>query len=363
MSEEKSFEELLEENSKPVNLEKIVTGKVITITKKGEIFVDIGYKADGLIPKNEYSFNENDNPKDEFKPGDTIKAEILKMNDGQGNVLLSYKRVKQREASKQLEEKINNNEIFEEKVSDILENGLIVILNNKRVFIPYSQTALKGDKLETLKDKKVKFKVIEYNPEKNRIIGSIRILQEEEKNKKLEEFWNTISTGKEYIGTVENITNYGLFVSIENNLIQGLLHISEISWSKNVNLQKMFKNGDKIKVTVKEYNKEENKLQFTYSDKGENPWNEAESKYHITDIVTGNITKILPFGAFVQIEPGIEGLVHISEICEERIAKVEDKLRVGQKVNAKIINLDIENKKIELSIRELEGTSNEYIEE
>ena len=362
MEEEKSFEELLEETSKKVNLEKTVTGKIIAITKKGEIFVDLGYKADGLIPKNEYSDKLEDDPKDEFKVGDKITADVLKLNDGQGNVLLSYKKVKSRNDKKAFEDKINNQEVFEEIVEEVGQKGIIVKHNNTKIFIPLSLSGLKkGEDANSLKGKKVKFKITEYKPQIRRIIGSIKIIQDEEKQEKLNQFWSTVTTAKEYEGKIESITSYGLFVSVGE--IQGLLHISEISWSKSVNLQKMFKVGDTIKVAVKEFNKEENKIQFTYLEKGEDPWNKVEDKYHINDIVRAKVTNLVNFGAFLELEEGIEGLVHISQICEERITKPEEKLKIGQAVNAKIIDIVPENKKIELSIKELEGTSNEYIEE
>ena len=363
MEEIKSFEELFEESVKEVDLGKTVTGKVITITNQGEIFVDLGYKADGIIPKKEYSFDENANPKDEFNVGDTITADILKMNDGQGNVLLSYKKVKTRLVRNEFENKVKNDEVFEEKIQNISEKGLNVLYKNTiHIFIPMSLANInKNENIENYKGKTIKFKVIEYEPKNNRIIGSAKKIAQEESKQKQEEFWNTIEVGMQFEGVIKNIENYGLFVEV--GPVQGLLHKSEISWNKHLNLADEFNVGDAITVNVKEYDKQENKLQFSYPKKQENPWLKVSEKYNINDIVTCKVGGLTSFGAFLELEEGIEGLVHISQICEARIAKPEEVLKIGQKVNAKILDIHPENEKMELSIKELEGTSNEYVEE
>lgn len=274
----KSFEELLNDSMKETSrMEKEVKGKVISISSNGEIFVDINYKADGIIPRTEYSFNVEDKPEDEFKPGDEITCQVLKWNDGEGNVLLSYKRMR----------------------------------------------------------KKIE-----------------RIRQEEKEN----DFWNNADIGKEYIGQVSSLSSYGAFVDVGG--VQGLLHISEITWERGAKASDFLKEGQEIKVKIKAIDKENKRIQFSYEGKGENPWKNIN--YNIGDIVTVTIKKIVPFGAFAEIEKGIEGLIHISQISEEKISKPEEKLEIGEKVNAKIIDIDKENEKIELSIRELIGTSNEY---
>lgn len=357
-----SFEELYNNSIKDVKLEKTVTGKIIEITKKGEIFVDLGYKADGIIPRSEYSFNENDNPDEEFKIGDTITADVIKQNDGLGNVLLSYKRVKNRDLRNKFEEKVNNNEIFEDKITEVTDKGFIVNYEGIRVFIPLSLAGItREEKIEEYKDKNVKFKIVEYEPKQRKVIGSIKIIKEEEKAKTDKEFWNNIEVGKEYEGTVTSISSYGAFVDIGG--VQGLLHISEVSWSKNVNLNEILNVNQKIKVKIKELDKENKRIKLSYEEKGANPWDTIESKYNINDIVKVEVVKIMPFGVFVKLEDGIEGLVHISQICEKRIVKAEEVLKIGQHVNAKILDIDKEKNKMELSIKELEGTSNEYIEE
>jgi len=360
---EKSFEELYEESLKETKLEKTVTGKVIAITAKGEIFVDIGYKADGIIPKQEYSFDEDANPSDEFKIGDEITADVLKQNDGLGNVLLSYKRVKQRENKRNLEDKINNNEIFEEIVKEVNDKGLIVEIYGQRVFIPLSLSGIpRGEDASKLKGQRVKFRITEYDAKTNKAIGSIRILQEEERKLKQEEFWKDVETGKKYEGIVASISAYGAFIDLEG-VVQGLLHVSEISWDRNAKVDEILKQGQVIEVTVKELDKENRRLKLSYGDKGPNPWAEAENKYHVNDVVKVKVVKIMPFGVFVELEPGVEGLVHISQIAERKLAKPDEELKLNQHVNAKIIELDKETQRIELSIKELEGTSDEYKEE
>lgn len=361
---EKSFEELFKESlkEKESKLGKIVTGKIISITDKGEIFVDINYKADGIIPRKEYSNDENANPNDEFKVGDTITADVLKQNDGLGNVLLSYKRAKLRETKKELELKIKENEIIESEVIEVNEKGLITNVNNTRVFIPMSLSGIpRGEDAKSYQGKKVRFRITEYVPKANRVIGSIRSVLDEEKKQKQDEFWNNVEVGKEYEGTVASLSSYGAFIDL--GVVQGLLHVSEISWDRNVKPSEILEQGQKIKVTIIELDKENKRIKLGYGNKGPNPWNSAETKYHIGDIVKVKVVKMMPFGVFVELEPGIEGLVHISQIAERKLAKPEEELKLNQHVNAKIIDMNIDEQRIELSIKELEGTSNEYKED
>ena len=296
--EEENFEELFNKSLEEKRFDKTITGKVIEVSSKGEIFVDFGYKADGIIPLKEYSEDENKNPKDEFNPGDTITADVLKWNDGLGNVLLSYKRVEKRRKIKEEKEK----------------------------------------RIKEAKEREIK---------------------REERAKSLKEFWNNIKIGKLYTGTIDKIADYGLFINLGPT--KGLLHISEIFWNKDEKLEDKFNVGEVIEVVIKDFDKENNKISLAYPLKGENPWYALASKYNINDVVTCKVITFAPFGAFVEIEKGLEGLVHNSEITTlHRVAKPEDELEIGQMVNAKIINIDKESRKIGLSIKELEGTSKEY---
>ena len=296
--EEQNFEDLFNKSLEEKRFDKTITGKVIEVSSKGEIFVDFGYKADGIIPLKEYSEDENKNPKDEFNPGDTITADVLKWNDGLGNVLLSYKRVEKRRKIKEEKEK----------------------------------------RIKEAKEREIK---------------------REERAKSLKEFWDNIKIGKLYTGTIDKIADYGLFINLGPT--KGLLHISEIFWNKDEKLEDKFNVGEVIEVVIKDFDKENNKISLAYPLKGENPWYALASKYNINDVVTCKVIKFAPFGAFVEIEKGLEGLVHNSEITTlHRVAKPEDELEIGQMVNAKIINIDKESRKIGLSIKELEGTSKEY---
>lgn len=358
-----TFEDILNQTFKSIKVGSVVTGKIIEINSQGEIFVDIGYKADGIITKKEYSQNESLNPADEFKTGDKIKAVVLKMNDGQGNVLMSYRKEKEKQIKQELYEKFNNNEIFEEKVVSVNNNGLIVRYKDEiRIFIPMSLSMLKKDEDNSkVKGNLVRFKIIECDDKLRKIIGSIKDLEIEEKKEKEEVFWNSLDIGNKYKGIVTSLSDFGAFVDIGG--AQGLLHISDMAWGRNKTPRDIFTVGQEIEVKIKELDKDNKRFKLSYEKKGPDPWKKVEEKYHIGDVVKVKVSKIMPFGAFVELEEGIEGLVHISQICEKKISKPEDELTIGKMVNAKIIDMNIENKKIELSIRELEGTSKEYKEE
>ena len=218
----------------------------------------------------------------------------------------------------------------------------------------------RGEDASSYKGKIVKFRITEYDPKTNRVIGSIKSVIDEVKKQKQDEFWNNVEKGKEYEGTVASISSYGAFVDL--GVVQGLLHVSEISWERNVKVSDILSQGQKIKVTILELDKENKRIKLGYGDKGPNPWIKAETKYHIGDIVKVKVVKIMPFGVFVELESGIEGLVHISQISEKKIAKPDEVLKQNEHVNAKIIDMNLEEQRIELSIKELEGTSDEYKE-
>lgn len=360
--ENMSFEELLNQTLKEIKVGQTVTGQIININAKGEIFVDLGYKADGIIPKSEFSYNENENPKDFYKIGDRITADVIKLNDGIGNVLLSAKKANSKIVKQEFESKVKNNCVFKQKVTAVNDNGLIVDYRGIRIFIPLSLSAISRDeKLEDYKGKEVTFRVIEYNEENRKVIGSIKVLLDEEKQVKEANFWNNIEVGKMYKGTVTSLSSYGAFIDIDG--VQGLLHISGMTWERDKKPEDILKVGQEIKVKIQEFDIENKRVKLEYDKKGPNPWEKFEQNFKVNDILTVKVSNLMPFGAFVKVDKGIEGLVHISQICEKKIAKPEEVLKIGQKVNAKIINIDIENKKVELSIRELEGTSNELVEE
>lgn len=363
INENITFEELLNQTLKDIKIGQTVTGNVIEITNKNEIFIDIGYKADGIIPENEYMLGEDENLKDKFKIGDRVTAVVLKLNDGIGNVLLSYNKARYEIDKKEFESKVNNNAIFKSTVAEVNEKGLIVYFNTIKIFIPISLSYIaKDEDVHAYKGKEVQFKVTEYNPKLNRIIGSIKQIKDEEKRKKSEEFWSNVEIGKIYTGIVSSISEYGAFIDIDG-VVQGLLHISEMTWERDKKPKDILEIGQEIKVKVKEVDKANKRIKLIYDKKGPDPWEKVDEKYKVSDVVTVKIENFATFGAFAKIEKGIEGLIHISQICEKRIIKPDEVLKIGQKVNAKIMSIDKENKKIELSIRELEGTSQELSEE
>lgn len=358
-----TFEDIISKTFKEIKVGSTVTGTIVEINKQGEIFVDIGYKADGIIPRNEYFSEKNLEPTEEYKVGDKIKADILRLNDGQGNVLMSCKHLKIKEIRKEFKEKVENKAIFEEQVKQTNKNGLVILYKNLiRIFIPISLSEIGRDEdINTYKGKTIRFRIIENDERAKKIIGSVKDLVEEERKEKEAEFWNNIEVGKKYVGEVTSISDYGAFVDIGG--AQGLLHISEMTWGRNQNPRDILQVGQRIEVRVKELDKENKRFKLSYEKKGPNPWNKVEEKYHVGDVIKVKISKLMPFGAFAELEKGIEGLIHISQICERKIAKPEEELKEGQRVNAKIINIDLENKKLELSIREIEGTSQEFKEE
>ena len=358
-----TFEDIISKTFKEIKVGSTVTGTIVEINKQGEIFVDIGYKADGIIPRNEYFSEKNLEPTEEYKVGDKIKADILRLNDGQGNVLMSCKHLKMKEIRKEFKEKVENKAIFEEQVKQTNKNGLVILYKNLiRIFIPISLSEIGRDEdINTYKGKTIRFRIIENDERAKKIIGSVKDLVEEERKEKEAEFWKNIEVGKKYVGEVTSISDYGAFVDIGG--AQGLLHISEMTWGRNQNPKDILQVGQRIEVRVKELDKENKRFKLSYEKKGPNPWNKVEEKYHVGDVIKVKISKLMPFGAFAELEKGIEGLIHISQICERKIAKPEEELKEGQRVNAKIINIDLENKKLELSIREIEGTSQEFKEE
>lgn len=354
-----TFEELLNNTLKDIKVGQKVVGKIININPQGEIFIDIGYKSDGIIPVTEY--DNSDIKNGTLKIGARITTVVLKLNDGIGNVLVSYKKAKQEIERKELKSKITNNYIFNEKVSEVNENGLIIEYCGMRIFIPMSLSGIpKGENIYDYKGKDIRFKIIEYNEKTRKIIGSAKIVLEEEKQAKQDKFWNNIDNEKTYKGIVSSISSYGAFIDMDG--VQGLLHISEMTWERNKKPSEILKVGQEIKVRIKNADKENRRLMLVYDKKGPDPWESINDKYNINDIVKVKVVKLMPFGVFVQVDKGIEGLVHISQISEKKIAKPEEILKIGQKVNAKIIDINKENRKIELSIRELEGTSNELLE-
>ena len=346
MSEE-TFEQLLNASFKTIHTGEVVEGTVIDV-KPDEIILNIGYKSDGILTKNEYS---NDNSIDlttAVKVGDTMDVKVLKTNDADGQVILSYKRLAIDRGNKRIEEAFNNKEVLTAKVVQVLEGGLTVVVDEVRIFIPASLVSDSYEKdLSKYQDQEIQFVVTEYNPKRRRYIGNRRMLVTAEKAEAAKKLFVTIKAGDVVDGVVKNVTDFGAFIDLGG--ADGLLHISEMSWGRVESPKKVFKIGDTVKVLVKSI--DGSKIALSRKFDNENPWKDATEKYAVGNIVKGKVARMTDFGAFVELEPGIDALLHVSQIAKEHIEKPADVLKVGDEVEAKIVDFNEADKKISLSIK------------
>ena len=346
MSEE-TFEQLLNASFKTIHTGEVVEGTVIDV-KPDEIILNIGYKSDGILTKNEYS---NDNSIDlttVVKVGDTMDVKVLKTNDADGQVILSYKRLAIDRGNKRIEEAFNNKEVLTAKVVQVLEGGLTVVVDEVRIFIPASLVSDSYEKdLSKYQDQEIQFVVTEYNPKRRRYIGNRRMLVTAEKAEQAKKLFDSIKVGDVVEGVVKNVTDFGAFIDLGG--ADGLLHISEMSWGRVESPKKAFKIGDTVKVLVKSI--DGSKIALSRKFDNENPWKDATVKYAVGNVVTGKVARMTDFGAFVELEPGIDALLHVSQIAKEHVEKPADVLKVGQEVEAKIVDFNEEEKKISLSIK------------
>lgn len=342
------FEASLAEESR-ISVGKIVKGTVIDV-KDDEIILNINYKADGIITKNEYSNDVNISLKDKVQIGETIEAKVIKTNDGDGQVLLSVKRVAAEKANEKLEEAYNNEEVLKGIVTQVLDGGLSVTVEEARVFIPASLVSDTYEKdLTKYKDQEVEFKITEFNPRKRRIIGNRKMLIEAEKKAAKEALFARINVGDTVEGTVKNVTDFGAFIDLGG--ADGLLHISEMSWGRVENPKKLFAVGDSVKAIIKDIQGEKIALSLKFEDT--NPWLTADEKYAVGNVVTGKVARMTDFGAFVELEPGVDALLHVSQIAREHIEKPSSVLSVGQEIEAKVVDFRLEERKISLSMKAL----------
>lgn len=350
-NEEVSFEEAFEQSLVTLNTGEIVKGTVIGVTDN-EVYVDLGYKSDGVISADELTDDPSEKVSDIVKVGDELEVFIVRVNDGDGNVQLSKKKVDFIKGWEEIEQAYKDKTVLKGKVIQIVNGGVIALAKGIRVFIPASQLSDKyvADLNEFLKET-VSFKVIEVNNRKKRVVGSVRVVVEEENRKKAEEFWGNIEVGKKFTGTVKQLTNFGAFVDL--GPVDGLIHISELSWVKIKHPSQIVKEGDIVEVYVLEFDKENNRISLGFKKAEDNPWEIVKSKYNVGDVIKCKVVRLVPFGAFVELVPGADGLIHISQISNKRIGKPEDVLKVGEEVEAKITEMDLENQKVSLSIREL----------
>lgn len=350
---EMSFEELLvqsEENQVTIHNGAVVEGKVIGV-KENEIILNIGYKADGILTKNEYSNNADVDLTAEVKVGDTLTVKVLKVNDGEGQVLLTYKRLQADKMNKRFEEAYENKEVLTGTVDKVLGGGLSVAYEEGRVFIPASLVSDMYEKdLSKYAGQQIEFVLTEVNPHKRRIIGDRKQLIVEKKKEMQKALFEKIEVGMVVEGTVKNLTDFGAFIDLGG--ADGLLHISEMSWGRVEDPKKLFKVGDKVSVKIKDI--QDTKIALTMKMDENNPWRNAAEKYSVGTVVTGKVARMTDFGAFVELEEGIDALLHVSQIAIEHVEKPADVLKIGQEITAKIVDFNEESRKISLSVKVLQ---------
>ena len=350
---ELSFEQMLDESFKTIRNGEVVEGTVIGV-KEDEIILNIGYKADGIITRNEYSNDSNLDLTTVVSVGDTMEAKVLKVNDGEGQVLLTYKRLAAEKGNKRLEEAFENKEVLTAKVTQVLDGGLSVVLDEARVFIPASLVSDSYEKdLTKYQDQEIDFVITEFNPRRRRIIGDRKQLLMAKKAEMQKELFERIHPGDVVEGTIKNVTDFGAFIDLGG--ADGLLHISEMSWGRVENPKKVFIAGEPIKVLIKDINGDKIALSLKFED--QNPWLDAAEKYAAGNIVEGRIARMTDFGAFIELEPGVDALLHVSQISRAHVDKPSDVLSVGQIVTAKVVDFNGEEKKISLSMKALEPAS------
>ena len=347
---EKSFEQLLEESLVTIRNGEVVEGTVIDV-KPDEIILNIGYKADGILTRSEYS---NDAANLDLttiaKVGDTMETKVLKVNDGEGQVLLTYKRLAAEKGNKRLEEAYENKEVLKAPVAQVLDGGLSVIIDEARVFIPASLVSDSYERdLKKYDGQEIEFVISEFNPRKRRVIGDRKQLLVAAKKEKQKELFAKIEPGMKIDGVVKNVTDFGAFIDLGG--ADGLLHISEMSWGRVENPKKVFSIGDKVTVLIKDIQGEKIALSLKFPE--ENPWLKAEEKYKVGNVVDGKVARMTDFGAFVELESGIDALLHVSQIAKEHIDKPSDVLSVGQEITAKVVDFKKDEKKISLSMKAL----------
>ena len=330
-----------------------VTGTVISVGDTG-VSVNLGYKSDGFIPNSEVTDDPDADIKSMFKAGDEIEVFVVRVNDVEGEVTLSKKKIDAIKSEDLLIAAAESKEVLTGKVVQVVNKGIVVSYNGARVFVPASQASDRFmSDLSVMMGQEVSFRIIDMKKERgrNKIVGSIKEVLKEQKAILSEQFWADVEVGKVYTGTVKSLTKFGAFVDIGG--VDGLIHISELSWSKIKHPSEVVKEGDVVETYVLEADKEKGKVSLGYKKTEDNPWNKVAAEITEGAVIDCKIVRIVPFGAFAEIFPGVDGLIHISQVANKRIGRVEEELSIGQHVQAKVVELDMENKKIGLSIRAL----------
>ena len=347
---ELSFDEMLEETLKTIYNGEKVTGTVVSITGT-EVSVDLGAKYSGFIPTSEFT-DSGVKVEDAVHVGDEIEAIVVRVNDIEGTAMLSKRRLDAAKAWTEVEEAVDSNAVMEGYVTEENKGGVVVNVNGVRVFVPASQTDLPREaELSQLLHKNVRLRITEVNRGRKRVVGSIRRVAQAERREKIEALWNEMEIGKHYHGVVKSLTSYGAFVDIGG--VDGMVHVSELSWGRIHQPSEVVSVGDEVDVYVINFDREKRKISLGYKDPNANPWVMFMDRFNVGDTAEVKIVKLMSFGAFAEVLPGVDGLIHISQIADHRIEKPEDVLRVGDVVQAKITAIDEEKHKISLSIRAL----------
>ena len=342
-----TFEQMLEESFKTIHAGEVVEGTVIDV-KPEEIVLNIGYKSDGILTRNEYTNEPNVDLTTVAKVGDKMEVKVLKVNDGEGQVSLTYKRLAAEKGNKRIEDAFNTQEILTAKVTQVLDGGICVVVDEVRIFIPASLVSDVYEKdLSKYAGEEISFVITEYNPKRRRYIGNRKVLLVAEKEEKQKALYEKIHVGDVVEGTVKNITDFGAFIDLGG--ADGLLHISEMSWGRVENPKKVFKVGETVTVLIKEI--ESNKIALSMKFEDANPWKDSAVKYAVGNVVTGKVARMTDFGAFIELENGVDALLHVSQISKEHIEKPADVLKVGEEVTAKVVDFNEADKKISLSIK------------
>ena len=355
---EMSFEQMLEESFKTIHNGEVVEGTVISV-KPDEVVLNIGYKSDGIITRSEYTNESNVDLTTLVKEGDELSAIVIKVNDGEGQVLLSYKRLAAEKGNEKLQAAFENGEVLTATVAQVLKGGLSVVVEEARVFIPASLVSDVFEKdLNKYKGQEISFVITEFDPRRRRIIGNRKTLLAADRAKAQEELLANIEIGQVFEGTVKNVKEFGAFIDLGG--ADGLLHISEMSWGRVETPSKTFSVGDTVKVFVKDI--KDGKIALSCKFPEANPWNGASDKFAIGAVVKGKVARMKDFGAFVEIAPGVDALLHVSQISKDRIEKPSDVLSVGQEIEAKVVEFDEAGQKISLSIKALFETEEDTVE-
>ena len=352
-SEEATFEQMLEESLVTLHTGDVVKGTVIQVVNE-EVSVNLGFKSDGIIARGEFSSDPTVIPSKTVQPGDEIEVFVVRVNDGDGNVMLSRKRIEAQKGIEEIEAAYNDKAVVTGTVTNVVKGGLIAVVNGVNVFIPSSQVSNRFiEDLSVFNGQELEFNIIEVDRVKRRFIGGRKALVEQEIAAKRAALFETIQAGSRVNGTVSRLTDFGAFVDLGG--VDGLIHISEMSWGRISNPKEVLKEGQEVEVFVLDVDKEKGKISLSLKDADKSPWKLAAEKYAVGSIVEGKVVRMVPFGAFVELEPGVDGLVHISQIANKHVVKPEDELKVGEIINVKVLEVNPEQKKISLSKRQADA--------